>query len=59
MHSLNFAPTPNNLKDNVSLRFMRHIRSVEWQNVLNKDNQENDVNYKTFLPDKLKIQKLN
>ena len=38
---------------------MRHIRSVEWQNVLNKDNQENDMNYKTFLPDKLKIQKLN
>ena len=62
MHSINFAPKPKwnkNLKGNECLRFMIHTKNVEWKDVLNKGNQENGTNYKTFLPDKLKIQKLN
>ena len=38
---------------------MRHIRSVEWQNVLNSDNQESDLENSFYLPEKIKIQKHN
>ena len=38
---------------------MRHIRSVEWQSVLNSDSQESDLDYSFYLPEKLKIQKHN
>ena len=33
---------------------MRHIRSVELQNVLNNDNQESDQEYSFYLPEKVK-----
>ena len=61
MIGLNFASTPrsnNNLNDNECLRYLRHIRFVVWQNVLNKENPENDINYKTYLPEKLKYKNI-
>ena len=57
MHGLNFAPTPesnNKIKGKEWLRLMRHIRSVEWQNVLNNDNQDSDLEYSFYLPEKVK-----
>ena len=61
-HGLNFVPTPkwnNNLKDNEWLRLMQHIRTVEWQNVFNNNDNKTTLKQQINLPTKLKIQKHN
>ena len=56
-HGLKFVPNlkwNNNLKDNECLRLMKHIRTVEWKNFFNNNNNETTLKQQINLPTKLK-----